>query len=844
VSEGSVSGRWNSGTPTCLLFALPYLISPVISFNGSSMKLFDASVPVRSARRGFTLFEVSISLALVAFGVVSVLMVLPTGIKAQQMARYQILASAMAMEMIDQFTSSPNANQMMDREGVNPWDTYSSYRASSPDLETRLSNSRSGLYPIPLDIARRIDSDGDEIAQILQRGGYLYYMHPLAALGFNEFATRANMPLPNESQRMVCAVVGYAQQNALTSNPWKDWPYYAAYPSPPMHGIYKFGSTDGVHASAITTTPINFGYYDNSAQGTNILLLENTLPADKGDMGILFRSIIKNTTALPLTSAWVDDPNVAKLYHRCSGYFSYGESGWILDCDYDIRTKDDGSKVWSRWSQKNPDGQKANNIDQGKENDKQPEKLGSNGTTGPNNPVYKQMSGARNRVTMKELSRESAIAYFALAYWYAEQKKTSANLKNGVILNYDRQLLTINELFVTGLLPEEKNIALAVNAARFLAHAAMCLTAHLPLDATGLPDSTANIPLNGNFEVFDPADTTAPPSKLIKRFTIGGGVMNLKRALTYAENSLQLAMRYASTYPYDFGAPRPLNRAIMTDFPLLQYDPFGGLVRGDTSFNLGQYYTGNPPTASALGLPPITGVSAPYQWRITGAQPITNIGRSFSYPKIDLKGKELNIRSEAGTNGGSRFTLTQPFEGADRCRQLVFYAVDWQSYEDFETAPSAPVDASRFPKWAPFEGKSTVDSIIKADGSSFNDAYNYTLRNPEKTILFTEPSAGAITGAELNIIGLDIMWQSNPKPIPDRGKPTQPAEAIKAKTIFSGLYGADRNFNGSSLYETGSNNYSPKGKLDRGPVPKSVRMRASVIARFNFYDPRLPLVVR
>src|SRR5260221_2019677 len=43
-------------------------------------------------------------------------------------------------------------------------------------------------------------------------------------------------------------------------------------------------------------------------------------------------------------------------------------------------------------------------------------------------------------------------------------------------------------------------------------------------------------------------------------------------------------------------------------------------------------------------------------------------------------------------------TLTAPFAPAERCRQIVFWAVDWQSYEDFETAPSAPVDASKYLK--------------------------------------------------------------------------------------------------------------------------------------------------
>ena len=56
-----------------------------------------------SGNRGFTLFEVSISLALVAFGVVSILMLLPSGVKAQQMARFQIYAAAKAEEMIEQF---------------------------------------------------------------------------------------------------------------------------------------------------------------------------------------------------------------------------------------------------------------------------------------------------------------------------------------------------------------------------------------------------------------------------------------------------------------------------------------------------------------------------------------------------------------------------------------------------------------------------------------------------------------------------------------------------------------------------------------------------------------------
>src|SRR5688572_33283816 len=92
----------------------------------------------RPSVRGFTLFEVAISLAVVAFGVISVLMLFPAGIRAQQLSRFQILASVRAMEMVDIFSSATDASIMVDREGPHPWHTATSYRAYAPDLETRI----------------------------------------------------------------------------------------------------------------------------------------------------------------------------------------------------------------------------------------------------------------------------------------------------------------------------------------------------------------------------------------------------------------------------------------------------------------------------------------------------------------------------------------------------------------------------------------------------------------------------------------------------------------------------------------------------------------------------------
>lgn len=727
------------------------------------------------------------------------------------------------MEMIDQFNSSTNANLLMEREGVNPWDTYASYRSYAADIEARIATFRFGMFPLPMDIAKRLDSDGDEIQQILSRGGYLYYTQPLASVGFNPVGLKANMPLPNESQKLLCAITGYAQQNAITSLPWKDWPYYAPYPSPPMYGIHNYGrSTNPPYTDIdrIQQTP----YVFNEAHWAGTYLLwEDTLPADNGDMGVLFKGIIRNKDTLPLTTAWVDSSDVIALkLKRTSGYFAYGElGGWVLDRQVTITNNttdpnDGNPNLPGSWQQINPDGLKRNNYLPS--NMGQPQYLPGSGSKP--NPVYDYPAKGR-LTTMKDLARESALAYFGLAYWYAKRKGVSDSVLNGVQLLDDGNLLKPTTLFQpTTVSP---NTALAVNAARFLAHAAMSITSHFqPEDSlTGLPKDDETIKLPGDFEVYAPT-TGALGARIGATFTITGD-FNKARAQTYHENALKLVMRYAATYPYDFGAPRPTNRAIMMDFPLLQYDPFGGLVKGDTtgfpSYNYGSIPSSAQPTNPGA-------ISGPNQWRMMSAQPITNLGRSFSYPAIDLEAKQADITSKGDP---SHFTLTRPFEAADRCRQIVFFAVDWQAYEDFETAPSAPVDASRYPRFAPNNKVSQVTSLMNGD---FGDRHSYGVRNPEKTIVFTEDTSTKETGDDVYIAGIDNMGT------PDKGN------SASAIAIFSGRYGADRNFNGTKTDQSGTDVLKLYGKLDRGPVPKSVRMRAAVVARFNFYDPRIPLVTK
>ncbi|HEX3134500.1 MAG TPA: hypothetical protein VHX44_13060, partial [Planctomycetota bacterium] len=92
------------------------------------------------------------------------------------------------------------------------------------------------------------------------------------------------------------------------------------------------------------------------------------------------------------------------------------------------------------------------------------------------------------------------------------------------------------------------------------------------------------------------------------------------------------------------------------------------------------------------------------------------------------------------------------------------------------------------------------------------------LRNPERMVSFTSDVRSLATGSDVTSV---LMTQGGASLGADQGG--------GSRTVLLGIYGADRN-----------RNYV----LDRGPVPKSVRMRATQVARLTFYDPRLPITLR
>jgi hypothetical protein len=727
------------------------------------------------ARQGFTLFEVAISLVIVSFGVVSILMLFPVGIRVQMNARFQIYAAAKAEEMIESFNCSSNGNPAIDTEGCMPWDTSGGYRAQAWDLEARLSSHRFGIMPLPLALAQRLDSDNDEIQQVLSQGGNIYYSQPLAT---TETEEQGNPKAPpNDAQKLIFTVSGYAQQNALTLFAMKNWPYTTPMPSPPL---------------APSHMP-DLWLPNNGSQGGNAYWSYALWPNDQvnnEEYCFAWESIPSNLD--PDMHVVYDWPLTPGSQHI--GYFPYA-CGTI-----------NRGPVW-------------------------PPKVGQPPFQTQPPAYWPTPPGTRfaDGTIGIAPTQQTCIGYVQAAVWYFQKKVGS--LYPDVYTPGTVSGLDPHEPFRTTV---ETDRWKEVQAFRFLAHAASCLTswfsikdtvpAHMDLGTTGV----------------------TIPSAMINGFTSsgpGGKILIFDADIRYYhERAIYLIMQFSAMYPYDWAVPRPTNRTIMTDYPLLMSDMW-------TQPLIGQVFGMATTTAAA-------------QWRPVSAEPIQHIGISSTYPVLNATSSKtpnfydlpagitaLDAQMMQGTSPSSanssgplfgnidHYTLAAPFAAAERCREIIFWSADWQSYEDFETLPSAPVDASKYPNSAPRSQNPYDNQLPKPFGSDpiwavqrnmqermgdiqFRDEQMFAFRNPEKCMLFKQDVSSMATGSSTTSI--EVLNNPNVA-CPDQG-----SNALN-EAIFNGLYGADRNFN---------------QVLDRGPVPKSVRLRAQLVARFNFYDPRVPALLR
>jgi hypothetical protein len=681
-------------------------------------------------KSAMTLFEIVVSLGLVASAFLIVISAIPVGQRLQEKARFQLYASAKAVDLISSFnTLAPNDVRVAVTSNIGPWEAHANYRPSTFDLEQRLSNQVNGLIPLPLEIARRLDSDNDEIQRLLAAGGKLFYPSPKPTTSLSNY--QSNPIPPSEARRMIVGIVGDAQSGQVPSFPNRQWPQYSPYPGPPNTGMGFNAHFTALDPLLITVEGrTDWGDHPNSTTDLNPAIV--TVPTQSGDKGL--------------------------------------------------------------------------------------ENFGSDTAAG----AYWYSPSARQGWTQP--TRERALRYFALAYWYADEKALPALwLDGGRATPADVDQFLNQDPVVR---------ALQTTAIRILAHAAMILTRYdlaTTLETTGVLIPTFTF-------VTTPSGATRPlPS---------GKWVTLDMIRNWHENCLDVAMAYASRYPYDWGAPRPYNRPLAWDSPLLQWDLWPG--------NTAEKCLGQITFSEAA--PGAAGAVSAEQWKVLTPQPIEN-GICPDMPSFSMVG------SAAAT--ATRFNLTNRFEPSERCRQLVFWAVDWQSYEDFESAPSSPVDSSRYflnkpgnpgdpNRWLQrMEGAKNINP----DGKS---AERPSYRNPERKLLFLDRPENYMIGhypkitvdpGESIFMGdyifgeekrFDSWWNWS---IPDcgNGDPTRRCNTpIKSNgtvdvrtgtsgSIFSGLCGADRNGN---------------GQFDRGLRPSTQRLRATTIARFIVYDPRLPLRLR
>ncbi|HYE06756.1 MAG TPA: hypothetical protein VEL07_14660 [Planctomycetota bacterium] len=669
-------------------------------------------------RAAFSLFEIAICLGILTMSVVTVLMQFSAGIRVQQQVRYRTYAAAKAQEILDVFATTHNANPHGDQEGREAWDVGIGYSNFAPDLERRVANMFNGVAPVPPSIARRLDSPGDEIARILDRGGNLYYALPTAATGLQE----AGLPRDhaNELQKVVFAVDGYAQANAMHGFPWKAWPYSAAYPSPPVHAPNRAAAFLPGHAR---TFPLQFPVWNDP---------DPTKPRPEGFPFYVWEEISDPSDAgadWPMRKVfdWIEDARDPAARY---GFLAYG---------YDAPVQVPGTP----WKRVDP-------------------------------PAF---------------SSEGAVRYLQGALWYASRIGLPQPFydpgPSPVPLAdppppYDPDPMASTRIFARG-----GGVAVhkQVQAMRFLAHAATCMTRWKTLAELGGQPSSGGL---------------AVPSVTIDGAPSPAIILSHDLITYYHESCLNLAMKYAASFPYDWGAPRPAQRAIMMDVPLLEWQVF----------------------ASRSGAP--SGAIDPNhrceQWLPLSAQPLVNPGVSMSYPDLEIP----DGRDHAFWGDPARFTVTAPFAPTERCRQLVFWSADWKSYEDAETAPSAPVDASRYPIAGPvpgadFRGRMWATGKLPITGGA---VFSYV--NPEHIFLFNQPMGAIATGTNADPFtnfgtGQDHKGFNPNFPLAD------------VLDTYCGVHGADRDFN---------------RQLDRGPVPTTVRMRAHPLNRFNFYDPRIAFTLR
>jgi prepilin-type N-terminal cleavage/methylation domain-containing protein len=227
-----------------------------------------------------------------------------------------------------------------------------------------------------------------------------------------------------------------------------------------------------------------------------------------------------------------------------------------------------------------------------------------------------------------------------------------------------------------------------------------------------------------------------------------------------------------------------------------------------------------------MAQPTSTGVSA-QTYPLTGF--IGGSGGDMQQGRVDPPALSSQARN--------RWWPSQPFTVQDRTRQLVVWMADWMAYEDAETLPSAPPDASEVAispllDW----GQNNTPrkyGIVTRHGAP---EAAYTWANPLRDMTMSRLKDGYLAPDELGKPGsasyairdsrlfLDAATLPGYTPATAGWTPRSWRYDYANPYIQLGFWGADRNRN---------------GVCDRGSVSPAVDMRSIEVGRFVFYDPVL-----
>lgn len=815
-------------------------------------------MPAATARRGFTLFEVMISMLILAVSVLSVALMLPSGLRSQEAARFKAVAAVTALNLINMFEQANPAFAKIESEAfdmhLGEWATNEPARYDIERYLTSSYHARNAIVPLPPDIARRIDSDGDLIQQILDEGGYVYFPSPLpsrlADFGGSLRKDRTSFNVAedavpyafegfDEAQRLVIGFVGHAQQNATPLHPVSAAPYRDWFPNAPIH---RTNSDSGGYR--IKGRDLGLGsddYYDlKGTEAQSALTDLQGIGGDGGDTssqnGNPDHAAWAMWTSVDLASS--NGPAVWNAYVAMfKSYAQKGEEGQLPD----LRDRDaipGAQLLQTRWTHPNPDGNS---------------------------------------------SRESLDYYFWLVPRVEDYLLNAKALLDltGLPTSFDHttdpDLSVITHFDANsdgvvgpsidggGAMSAEGPTAYQVAALRYYADAAMWWSRFVRNPAINA-HTVPNHDLDGNSldaggaalnRIWGNQDDGAPDVSVAIPAIPEGGLLaaieneyadayELRVTLTDAdcaaihEHALRWATHHQAHRPYDWGTFRPNGRAVMVDTPLMQQDLFDASGNWDPSGASPQFLNYPVPAGTGGGaayrIATPRGCSAPYGGnrlvaelngggvallestgayisRDPGDVPAGTWGNWYSHDKTWRRYAE---RMAKGWGDSDHVTLLDRFHPAERCRQMVIWAVDWQRYEDAELAPAAPTDASWF-AWDSKGQWSSDDWRLRGRAAlGYMGAYSQMLNWHGDPTGWLTDDYQTVDGLSLRILHRGTAALRSAGDGAGRSRDTIGA--------WVGRYGLDANGN---------------NRFDRGSVPASMRMRATEVARFNLYDPRV-----